>query len=178
MQMTETYLEGLFVLETVNFQDARGSFQKVFNAGFFEKNGLECDFKEFYYSVNRKNAIRGMHFQLPPHDHAKMVHVSKGRILDVVLDLRKKSATYGKYFTIELDETFGRYLYIPRGMAHGFLSLEDGSIVNYAQTSCYAPEYDCGIDRDSFGFEWPAEKPIVSGRDLTFQPLKDFKSPF
>ena len=173
-----TSIDGLFLLETVNFQDSRGAFQKVFNADFFKQNGLECDFKELYYSVNNKNVIRGMHFQLPPHDHVKMVYVSKGKIIDVVLDIRKESATYGKYFSIELNGTEGKYLYIPRGMAHGFISLEDQSIVNYAQTSCYAPEHDCGIDRNSFGFKWPIDKPIVSVRDLTFPPLKDFNSPF
>lgn len=119
-----------------------------------------------------------MHFQLPPHDHTKLVYVSRGRIMDVVVDLRKDSLTYGKHFAIELDDRKAQYLYIPKGFAHGFASLEEGSIVNYAQTSCYAPESDCGIKYDSCGIEWPFESPTVSGRDLAFDKLETFKSPF
>lgn len=178
MKKIETPLAGLYILETVNFQDERGRFQKLYNSGFFEENGLDTDFKEFYYSVSRKNVIRGMHFQLPPFDHTKLVYVSKGKIRDVVVDLRKKSATFGKFFSLEMDEQEARYLYIPRGMAHGFLALEEGSIVNYAQTSCYAKDQDGGIAWDSFGFDWGVQQPIVSGRDLTFEKLENFKSPF
>lgn len=132
MKMIETPFDGLYVLETVNFTDTRGAFQKLFNKEFFIENGLDCDFCEFYYSVNKKGVIRGMHFQLPPHDHTKLVYVSQGRILDVVVDLRKTSKTYKQHFSIELDAKNGKYLYIPKGFAHGFASLDDGSIVNYA----------------------------------------------
>ena len=178
MEKILTPFEGLYVLQTINFQDDRGCFQKLFNEEFFRENGLECDFKEIYYSVNRKDVIRGMHFQTPPCDHVKMVHVSKGRILDVVLDIRRGSKTFGKCFSIELDDKQGKYLYIPKGFAHGFKTMEEGSIVNYAQTSCYNKEHDCGIAHDSIDFEWGLEQPIVSGRDLTFPKLKDFDSPF
>lgn len=178
MEKILTPFEGLFILQTVNFQDNRGCFQKLFNEDFFRENGLECDFKEFYYSVNKKDVVRGMHFQTPPCDHAKLVYISKGRIKDVVVDIRKNSATYGKYFDIELDDQKGQYLYIPRGFAHGFLSLEDGSIVNYAQTTCYAKDNDCGIDSLSVGYDWGVANVIRSGRDLTFEQLSDFNSPF
>lgn len=178
MEIIKTPFEGLFVLQTVNFQDARGGFQKLFNYDFFHENGLECDFKEFYYSVNNKDVVRGMHFQLPPFDHAKLVYVSRGRIKDVVVDVRKSSKTYGTCFSMELDDRSGQYLYIPRGFAHGFLTLEEGSIVNYAQTSCYSREYDSGIDAMSVGFKWGIERPVRSGRDLTFVSLKEFNSPF
>ena len=178
MEIIKTPFEGLFVLQTVNFQDNRGGFQKLFNSDFFEDNGLDSDFKEFYYSVNKANVVRGMHFQTPPFEHTKVVYVSKGRIKDVVLDIRKKSATFGKCFSIELDDQKGLYLYIPKGFAHGFVSLEDGSIVNYAQTTCYAKDNDCGIDASSIGFDWGIQNPIRSGRDLTFEKLIDFKSPF
>lgn len=178
MEIIKTGFEGLFVLQTVNFQDNRGGFQKLFNYDFFKENGLDYDFKELYYSVNKKNVVRGMHFQTPPFDHTKVVYVSKGRIKDVVVDIRKNSATYGQYFDIELDDQKGQYLYIPKGFAHGFLSLEDGSIVNYAQTTCYAKDNDCGIDSLSVGYDWGAENVIRSGRDLTFEKLSDFNSPF
>ena len=178
MEMTVTPMEGLLVLQTLPFQDARGGFQKPFNADFFREHGLATDFKEFYYSVNRKGVIRGMHFQTPPCDHEKLVYVSRGRILDVVLDIRKGSATYGKYFETELNASDGCALYIPRGFAHGFCALEEESVVNYAQTSCYDREHDCGILYSSFGYTWPAEDPVLSPRDGSFPAFQDFNSPF
>ena len=178
MELTVTPMEGLLVLQTLPFQDARGGFQKPFNADFFREHGLATDFKEFYYSVNRKGVIRGMHFQTPPCDHEKLVYVSRGRILDVVLDIRKGSATYGKYFETELNASDGCALYIPRGFAHGFCALEEESVVNYAQTSCYDREHDCGILYSSFGYTWPAEDPVLSPRDGSFPAFQDFNSPF
>lgn len=178
MKIIETPLEGLFVLETKNFQDTRGGFQKLFNYDFFKMNGLETGFKELYYSVNNKGVIRGKHFQTPPHDNVKVVYVSCGRILDAVVDIRKDSPTYRMHFKIELNAEDGKYLYIPKGFAHGFASLEDNSIVNYAQTTCYAPDNDYGIMSDSCGIDWPFKNPIVSGRDLTFETLVNFNSPF
>lgn len=178
MTIEKTPIEGLLVLQTENHEDNRGSFQKLFNHDFFAEHGLDTDFREFYYSVNHKDVLRGMHFQTPPHDHEKLVYVSNGKIKDVVVDIRTSSPTYGKYFVIELDGHSGMYLYIPKGFAHGFLSLEDNTIVNYAQTSGYNQEHDCGIDALSFGFDWGVTKPIRSGRDLTFTTLDKFKSPF
>ena len=96
MEIIKTPFEGLFVLQTVNFHDNRGGFQKLFNYDFFIENGLDHDFREFYYSVNKKDVVRGMHFQTPPFDHTKVVYVSKGRLKDVVVDIRKSSKTYGK----------------------------------------------------------------------------------
>ena len=178
MKLISTPLEGLYILQTVNHKDDRGGFQKLFNSDLFTINKLSVDFKEFYYSKNHMNVIRGMHFQTPPYDHEKLVYVSCGKILDVVLDIRKESKTYGNYFSIELDSEKGEYLYIPKGFAHGFQSLEDNTIVNYAQTSCYNAENDCGIDAMSFGFDWHVNSPIRSGRDLTFPILDEFISPF
>jgi dTDP-4-dehydrorhamnose 3,5-epimerase len=178
MEIIKTPFQGLYVLQTNHFEDNRGAFQKLFNEEFFKANGLACDFKEIYYSVNKKNVIRGMHFQTPPADHVKMVHVSRGSIVDVVVDIRKESPTYGQCFSIQLDDQKGQYLYIPKGFAHGFLSLQDDTIVNYAQTSCYDKEHDGGVASDSIGYDWGVESPIRSGRDLTFPTLSDFKSPF
>jgi dTDP-4-dehydrorhamnose 3,5-epimerase len=178
MEKILTPFEGLYVLQTTNFQDVRGGFQKLFNEEFFKANGLACDFREIYYSVNNKDVIRGMHYQEPPCDHAKMVHVSRGSIIDVVVDIRKSSQTYGRCFSIRLDDQSGQYLYIPKGFAHGYVSLEDGTIVNYAQTSCYNREHDCGIASDSIDFDWGIAHPIRSGRDLTFPKLSDFQTPF
>ncbi len=178
MELINTPLKGLYILQTINHQDIRGGFQKLFNFDVFWKNCLAVEFKEIYYSVNKKGVLRGMHFQNPPHDHEKLVYVSNGSILDVVLDIRKNSESYGKYFTIHLDAKSGKYVYIPKGFAHGFLSLEDDTIVNYAQTSCYNIEYDCGVDAMSFGMDWRVKEPIRSGRDLTFPSFEVFKSEF
>ena len=178
MTINKTPIEGLLILQTENHEDNRGSFQKLFNHDFFAEHGLDTDFREFYYSVNHKDVVRGMHFQTPPADHVKLVYVSHGRIMDAVVDIRKGSATYGKCYSIELDAKQGKYLYIPKGLAHGFVSLEEGSIVNYAQTSCYDKEHDCGIDSMSVGVEWGVTHPTRSGRDLTFPALDKFESPF
>jgi len=178
MEIINTPFEGLFVLQTNAFKDERGCFQKLFSYDIFKEHGLDTNFREFYYSVNKKNVIRGMHFQTPPADHTKVVYVSAGRIKDVVLDIRKNSLTYGEHYSVELSAEDGKYLFIPKGFAHGFLSLEDGSVCNYAQTSCYSREHDCGIDVMSIGYEWGVENPIRSGRDLTFPKLQDFDTPF
>lgn len=178
MNIISTSFEGLFILEATNFRDNRGGFRKLFNYDFFKVNGLDVGFKEFYYSLSQKNVIRGMHFQIPPCDHSKLVYVSKGRIKDVVIDIRNHSKTYGQYFSIELNDETDKYLYIPKGFAHGFLSLEDGSVVNYAQTSCYSKEHDCGITLDSIGFDWAVVNPIISVRDMLFERFENFKSPF
>lgn len=178
MKIIETPFQGLYVLETLNLLDNRGGFQKIFNFDFFNHNGLDCDYKEFYYSVNKKDVIRGMHFQIPPFDHTKVVYVSYGHIKDVVVDIRRNSETYGNCFSIDLDSKKGLYLYIPKGFAHGFLTLKEDSVVNYAQTSCYSKEHDCGIDSMSIGFNWGTANPIRSGRDLTFKQLQYLISPF
>lgn len=164
--------EGIRVLSSGNLQDSWT--ERTIGA----LNYIDTDYKEFYYSVNKKDVVRGMHFQTPPVDHTKVVYVSRGRIKDVVVDIRKNSATYGQYFDIELDDQKGQYLYIPKGFAHGFLSLEDGSIVNYAQTTCYSKDNGCGIDSLFVGYDWGVENVIRSGRDLTFEKLSVFNSPF
>lgn len=168
MNIVETFIPGLKILNSKIFQDSRGEFIKVFNDVFFKEHGMEIEIKESYYSISHKNVIRGMHFQKPPYDHVKLVFVTSGSILDVVLDMRKNSKTFGKYFSINLKANDGQILLIPKGLAHGFKSLEDNSIVHYMQTTCYAPDYDDGIRYDSFGFDWKCENPIVSKRDLSF----------
>ena len=99
MIKTNTPFEGLYIIQTNNFTDNRGGFQKLFNADWFAAEGLDTNFKEFYYSVSHRNVIRCMHFQLPPHEHSKLVYVSKGSIVDVVLDLRKNYSTFGEYYS-------------------------------------------------------------------------------
>lgn len=178
MKIHKTSLEGLFILEAVKFEDARGCFLKTFNLDSFKNENLDTDFKEFYYSVSNKNTVRGMHFQKPPFDHTKLVYVSNGSIMDVVLDLRKDSKTYKKYFSVNLNSSEPYYLYIPKGFAHGFMALENSCIVNYAQTTCYNKDCDSGILFNSFGFDWSNNELIISERDLLFESLDSFSTPF
>ena len=177
MRILDTDFEGLFLIENFLVEDSRGSFTKVFNHDLFERTGVNFSPKEIYYSVSHKDVIRGMHFQTPPTDHEKLVYVASCSIIDVVLDIRKGSKTYGKYFSIKLDE-HKNSIFIPSGFAHGFKSLVDGTIVVYNQTSCYSKEHDSGILWNSFGFDWGLEEPIVSERDKSFIDFRNFVSVF
>jgi dTDP-4-dehydrorhamnose 3,5-epimerase len=178
MKITETKIPGVYTIETDLFGDERGSFAKTFNWDFFNKIGLSTDFKENFYSISNKDVIRGMHIQIPPKDHSKLVFVTKGSILDVVLDIRQGSPTYGQYSALEISEKNHKMIYMPPGCAHGFLSLEDGSCTVYLQTSTYSSEHDTGIRPDSFGLDWGVNNPIISKRDQGFQTLEEFETTF
>lgn len=166
MEFIETNIKDLFIIKNLSFNDERGFFTKTFNSEKFKENNIDFITKEFFYSISNKNVIRGMHFQTYPYECAKLVFVSSGKILDVVLDIREKSNTYGKYFKIELSYENNTSIFIPKGFAHGFLALEDNSIVNYLQSQIYSSEHDSGIKYDSFGFDWNVKSPIISKKDL------------
>jgi dTDP-4-dehydrorhamnose 3,5-epimerase len=172
MKIHETNLDGVFVIQNRKFEDHRGLFVKTFHNDVFREAGLETDFKESFYSVSKKHVLRGMHFQLPPHDHAKLVYVSAGEILDVVVDIRKNSQTYGQYVTKNLSSENAQSLYIAKGFAHGFLTLSDTATVIYLTTMFYAPDHDSGVRWDSFGFDWPEFDFIISERDQDLPALK------
>jgi len=174
MLIENTFIQGLKLIHLKEFKDNRGSFIKVFNEDFFAENGLETNFKESYYSISAKNVIRGMHFQIPPFEHTKLVYLNKGNILDAVLDIRKSSPTFGQHFSMELNTENLVLVYIPVGCAHGFLSLEDNTIVTYLQTSCYNKACDKGIKYNSFGMKWKTENLTMSERDLDFPDFKDY----
>lgn len=178
MKTIETNLQGVYILEPEVFQDERGLLVKPFNKKVFKEKGLTSNFEENYYSISNKNVIRGMHFQTQEHAHAKLVYATQGTILDVVLDLRKDSPTYGKYFSIELSEKNRRAVYLPKGCAHGFLSLKDNSCVVYMQEKERSTENEDGIHFNSFGMDWKVANPIVSKRDQELQNLNEFDSPF
>ncbi|MDA9277730.1 dTDP-4-dehydrorhamnose 3,5-epimerase family protein [Polaribacter sp.] len=174
MTIENTILEGVYVINNFNAFDKRGLFVKTFNSNLFNKNCLDFKIRESYYSVSKENVIRGMHFQLPPHDHEKLVYVSKGAIIDVVVDLRRKSKTYKKYISVELSEENKKSIYISKGFAHGFKSIKEDTITIYNVTSEYNPEADHGINFDSFGFDWEVSKPILSERDNNFYTMNEF----
>ena len=178
MKIIETEISGLKILEPKIFKDTRGKFIKTFTDDFFKENGLDISIKEAYYSISNKNVIRGMHFQTPPYDHIKLVYVPYGSILDVLLDIRQGSSTYGKYFSTELSADNGKILIIPKGLAHGFKSLKDNTNVTYMQTTIYTPNNDRGIRYDSFGFDWKCKNPEYSDRDILFPKLEEFNTVF
>lgn len=178
MKLIETKLSGAYIIDNYYANDKRGSFVKIYNEEEFTKHGLETKFAETYYSVSNKDVIRGMHFQSPPYEHNKIVHVLQGAVIDVVLDIRKNSKTYGKYVSYELNSTNKKSLYIPKGMAHGFVSLENNTIMLYEVSSVFNATAENGIDYNSIGFNWNIDNPILSERDKTFAKLKDYISPF
>jgi dTDP-4-dehydrorhamnose 3,5-epimerase len=178
MTIEETKLKGVYLINNFNSIDDRGLFVKTFNKNLFKENKINLEIRETYYSVSKKGVIRGMHFQLPPRDHEKLVFVPKGEIIDVVIDLRKNSSTYKKHISVKLSAENKKSIFIPKGLAHGFKSLKDDTITVYNVTTEYNSESDNGISFDSFGFDWEIVDPIVSTRDKSFETLNNFKSPF
>jgi dTDP-4-dehydrorhamnose 3,5-epimerase len=171
-------LSGAALLELPAFPDNRGIFVKTFHDTTLREAGIYFTLKESYFSFSHKDVIRGMHFQTPPHHHSKIVFCPKGALLDVIIDLRKDSPTYGQYHAEELSEDNHLAYYIPAGFAHGFKALTDDAMTYYLVSSEYSKESDTGIRWNSFGFDWNCPSPIISARDQSFAALKDFTSPF
>lgn len=171
MNIETTALEGVYIINNFVAHDDRGTFVKTFNKQSFASNDLNFEIRESYFSISQKDVIRGMHFQLPPSDHEKLVYVPLGSILDVVVDLRKKSPTYKKFISVELSAENRKSIYIPKGLAHGFKSLEDNTITVYNVATEYDSKSDQGIRFDSFGFDWQTNKVIMSARDKEFMTL-------
>jgi dTDP-4-dehydrorhamnose 3,5-epimerase len=178
MRIEETDLAGCFDLHPVIHEDCRGRFVKMFQKSGWQSKQMECDFKESYYSISRKNVLRGLHFQIPPMAHSKMIYCVDGVIWDVVLDIRKNSATYGLSHGVELSSNRGNGVYVSEGFAHGFLTLSDVATVLYFVTSEYDAARDTGVLWNSANIKWPNELPAISERDSGFVPLSEFHSPF
>lgn len=171
MVIDKTNLEGVYEIQNKKFEDDRGMFVKTLHADVFTNNGLESDFKESFYSISHKNVLRGMHFQRAPHAHTKLVYVTDGEILDVVVDIRKDSSTFGQYFSTILSSENKKSIYISKGFAHGFLTLSQSATVVYLTSTVHSPESDDGIRWDSFAFDWGIKTPIQSKRDQSLNPL-------
>ena len=178
IQFTATKLAGCFVVQFPAFSDRRGFFVKTLQRSAFEAEGLEADFSEVFYTTSWNDVLRGMHFQIPPSDHAKLVYCTSGSIFDVALDLRVGSPSYGQHEVYELSDRFNNAVYLPRGIAHGFYVRFAPSVVVYHVTSEHNPEDDQGIRWNSFGAPWPVVDPVISDRDAGFPSFADFKSPF
>ena len=158
--------------------DFRGYFVKTIQRSVFEAHGLEADFKECFYSTSNQHVLRGMHFQLPPSDHAKLVYCTAGSIYDMTLDLRVGSPTFGQHEVYELSSSASNAVYLPRGIAHGFYVREAPAVMVYHVSSEHDPQRDTGIHWNSFGAAWPVVEPVISPRDDRFLSLADFESPF
>lgn len=174
----KTAISGVYEIDLFHAGDERGMFVKPYHADTLEKWGLPSSFKESFYSTNNKGVVRGMHFQYPPHDHYKLVYCTSGRLLDVILDIRKDSPTYGKVAEIELSGENFKAAFIPIGMAHGFAVLEDHTTMVYLTSTVHAPQSDAGVRFDSFGYQWPFKQPTQSDRDKAFPTLSELDSPF
>lgn len=177
MKILDQPLPGVYILESVRHSDVRGDFVKIFSADLFAKIGINFEPKEEFYSVSKRNVIRGMHFQRPPSAHDKLVYCSRGEVLDVVVDLRMESSCYRQVKAIRLSEKRPVYIYIPKGCAHGFLSLEDDSIVAYLTSTVHDPELDDGVRWDTIGFDWPCANPILSKRDTKLPAIDELIVP-
>jgi dTDP-4-dehydrorhamnose 3,5-epimerase len=169
MNIIETKFDDLFVINYNSFKDNRGEFVKTIHEETFVNAGLAWKFTESFFSISKKNVIRGMHFQLNPSSHAKLVYVLAGKIMDVVLDIRNNSTTFGELFSIELSAEKRNAIYIGEGFAHGFLSLEEETIVEYHTTTSQNKEAEGGVKWNSFNYNWGITAPIVSDRDNSFQ---------
>lgn len=181
MKVTETNLEGVLIFEPNLFKDIRGYFFESFNLKEFQKaTNSKYTFVQDNQSCSSKNVLRGLHFQMPPHPQGKLISVTNGAIQDVAVDIRIDSPTYGNSIEIELNSTNKKMLWIPPGFAHGFLSLEENTIINYKCTDYYHPEFEKTLSWNDpdFQIDWSINKPILSKKDTMTQPFTSFKSPF
>ena len=183
MEIIQTPIEGTLIIEPKVFGDARGYFFESFNAReFAEKTGLDVTFVQDNESRSRFGVLRGLHFQLPPYTQSKLVRVVKGRVLDVAVDIRKGSPTYGQHVACELTEDNHRQFFVPKGFAHGFCVQSEDAVFQYKCDNFYAPQADAGISilDASLGIDWgiPMDRAILSEKDTRHPCLKDFESPF
>ena len=180
MKISKTFIEDLLIIESQLFKDDRGFFYESYN-----KNNLDKVINVFFVQDNesksKKGVVRGLHFQLPPFEQTKLVRCVSGEILDIAVDLRKNSKTYGKSFSIKLSSENNKQLFVPKGFAHGFQVLSETAIVNYKVDEYYNPDSDSGLiwnDKD-LSINWSIDvKPILSVKDLKLMSFRELKSPF
>ena len=178
MKFIETKIPGCFEIIPDIHRDVRGLFVKTFLKKIFQEYQLNTQWEEEYFSVSRKGVLRGLHFQLPPQNHSKLVYCVAGEAFDAVVDLRQGSPTFGRNVTLKISASKSNMLYIPSGLAHGFYTLSDTLIMMYKASTSYSPPHDTGIMWNSAGINWPSQNPILSSRDSSFTKLESFKTPF
>ena len=172
MIFTETFLKGAFIIDIKKIEDNRGFFARTWCRKEFIDHQLDVESAQYSISYNKvKGTLRGMHFQIAPHEETKIVRCTRGKIYDVIIDLRKDSSTYQAYFGVELSAQNYRMLYVPKGFAHGFITLEDNTEIFYQISGFYAPGAARGIrwDDPAFGIEWPIQPIVLSEKDKNYQ---------
>lgn len=181
MEFEKTSLGGAYLIKPKVFTDERGFFMETYSAKKCKEAGIEAEFVQDNHSLSvTKGVLRGLHFQHPPHAQAKLVRVTKGAVYDVIVDLRKDSSTFGKWAGFELSAENAYQLFVPRGFAHGFCTLEDYTEFQYKCDNFYAPESEGGImwNDPDLGIYWPLANPILSEKDAKAQRFSEFHSPF
>ena len=170
MVFTETELKGAFIIDLEKRVDERGFFARTYCADEFAKHGLSTSMPQSNMSLSKsKYTLRGMHYQIDGAEEAKLIRCTKGKILDVIIDIRKNSPTYCQHIAVELSSENYRMLYVPEGFAHGFITLKDDVEVDYQVSQFYTPGKERGIRWNDplFGIKWPTEKPVISEKDAT-----------
>ena len=182
MDVIRTEIDGVVIIEPKIFGDARGYFFESFSQREFEEKVRKINFVQDNESMSSYGVMRGLHFQRPPFTQSKLVRCVKGAVLDVAVDIRKGSPTYGQHVAVELTEDNHRQFFVPRGFSHGFAVLSETAIFQYKCDNFYAPQADGGISikDESFGIDWkiPTDKALLSEKDTLHECLKDFDSPF
>lgn len=174
MKYTETRLKGAFVIELEKREDERGFFARVFDKKELKKIGVDFDVVEASISLSKKKGtMRGMHWQKDPYWEAKIIRCTRGKIFDVIVDLRPESETFKQWFGIEIDAENRKMVYVPKGFAHGFVTLEDNTEIHYQMDQVYSPESATGFkwDDKEFAIEWPIKPTIVSKNDNSWEPF-------
>lgn len=179
MNIIETNLAGLLLIEPKVFEDSRGYFLESYNSETFKNSGIDTIFVQDNQSFSSKGTLRGLHFQNAPYAQVKLVRVITGSIIDVAVDIRKGSKTYGEYYSVELSGENKKTLYIPDGFAHGFLTLEDNTIVQYKCSNVYNKESEGGImwNDPDINIDWGLiDEPTISDKDKNNVMFKDLNS--
>ncbi|MCB2406824.1 dTDP-4-dehydrorhamnose 3,5-epimerase [Hymenobacter lucidus] len=180
MEIKHHALAGVIEFTPRVFGDARGAFFESFSARIMQEAGAVGDWVQDNQSSSSVGVLRGLHFQRPPYSQAKLVRVATGRVLDVVVDLRRSSPTYGQHVAVELDSRRCNMLYVPTGFAHGFMALEDNTLFLYKCTDYYNPGSEGGLrwNDPTLGIDWGIAEPLVSDKDRVLPLLADFDTPF
>jgi dTDP-4-dehydrorhamnose 3,5-epimerase len=178
LEIEKLKIPGAFKIILNEHSDSRGSFVKTFNSKIFTENSLNSEWPESYFSVSKKHVIRGLHYQEKPYDHYKLVSCLRGQVLDVILDLRKNSVMYKQHIAFNISSKNQELIYLPPGIAHGFMAIEENSLTCYKTSSIYSPKHDKGVHWNSIGFDWPVDNPITSVRDSEFISLQDYVGDF
>lgn len=180
MKIEELRLAGAYLIELSPHTDHRGHFVRTYDRAVFAQHGLQVDWLQEGESYSRRQGtVRGLHYQRDPHGETKLVRVLRGRVWDVIVDVREGSATRGEHLAIELAADDGKLLYIPRGFAHGLCTLTDDSVVTYKLDALYEPRAQAGIlwNDPELAIPWPCSDPIISDKDRELPPLRDCELP-